>query len=455
MKPQDIISTLLESSKADDCMVILYDQSSANLRWANSSLTTNGTEASRQLIVLSVIDKAVGMASRSFADATNLLEIVRESEQACEFQTEAEDYAELLDMPKSAANWDDAIPMANIDQLGSIVAPLSDAFRESKTHGELLFGFAERTISSTFVANSKGLRKRHDQISGKIEITAKSEDFTRSAWSGEAVSDFTKVDVAAHIAKLHQRLEWSKTKLDLPAGQYDTLLEPSAVSDLMIYMYWTASAREANEGRSVFSAPNGKTKVGQTLTKRKITMYSDPDEPGFEVAPFGAAGGSSSSSSVFDNGMVAEKQEWIKDGVLNQLVSPRYWAEQQGTKPVAYVDNLILEAGGSEDLDAMIKKTKRGLLVTCLWYIREVDPTRLLLTGLTRDGVFLIEDGEVKGAVNNFRFNMSPVEMLENIEDAGASVAVLAREWGDYFNFAKMPPLMIRDFNMSSVSQAT
>ena len=455
MKPQDIISTILDASKADDCMVILYDQSSANLRWANSSLTTNGTEASRQLIVLSIIDKAVGMASRSFVDGTNLLEIVRESEQACEFQTEAEDFAELLDMPKSAFNWNEVVPKATIDQLSTIVAPLGKAFMSSKHHNELLFGFAERTISSTFVANSKGLRKRHDQISGKIEITAKSEDFTRSAWSGEAVSDFTKVDVTAHIAKLHQRLEWSKIKLDLPAGQYNTLLEPSAVSDLMIYMYWTASAREANEGRSVFSAPNGKTKVGQKLTNRKISMYSDPNEPGFEVAPFGASAGSSSSSSVFDNGMTAERQEWIKDGVLNELVSPRYWAERQGTKSVAYVDNLILEAGGSGDLDAMIRKTKRGLLVTCLWYIREVDPTRLLLTGLTRDGVFLIEDGEVKGAVNNFRFNMSPVEMLENIEDAGESVAVLAREWGDYFNFAKMPPLMIKNFNMSSVSQAT
>ena len=103
----------------------------------------------------------------------------------------------------------------------------------------------------------------------------------------------------------------------------------------------------------------------------------------------------------------------------------------------------------------MIASTERGLLVTCLWYIREVDPQTLLLTGLTRDGVYLIEDGQVVGAVNNFRFNESPVDLLGRVSEAGATVATMSREWGDYFSRTAMPALRVPDFNMSTVSAAS
>jgi predicted Zn-dependent protease len=164
---------------------------------------------------------------------------------------------------------------------------------------------------------------------------------------------------------------------------------------------------------------------------------------------------SSAHSSVFDNGLPATRTHWVRDGVLERLVRTRHGAATAGAEPAPWIDNLVLSAGDGPDLDQMIASTDRALLVTCFWYIREVDPRTLLLTGLTRDGVFLVEGGEVKGAVNNFRFNMSPVDVLAQAVEVGAAVPTLPREFGDWFRRVKAPPLRVDRFNMSSISQAT
>jgi predicted Zn-dependent protease len=156
---------------------------------------------------------------------------------------------------------------------------------------------------------------------------------------------------------------------------------------------------------------------------------------------------------VFDNGLGIGRIDWIRDGVLEGLITTRHWAEKTGTTPKPFVYNLILPAAGP-DLDEMIASTERGLLVTCLWYMRMVDPQTMLLTGLTRDGVFLVENGEVKGAVNNFRFNMSPLDVLAQTTEIGRSQSALAREFGDYYTFVKTPPLRVANFHMSSVSES-
>jgi predicted Zn-dependent protease len=160
-------------------------------------------------------------------------------------------------------------------------------------------------------------------------------------------------------------------------------------------------------------------------------------------------------SSVFDNGLPLGPTEWIRRGELAALGQTRYSARLSGLPVTPPVDNLILDVPGAEaSLDDMVASTGRGLLLTCLWYIREVDPQTLLLTGLTRDGVYLVENGEVTGAVNNFRFNESPVAMLGRITEAGATVPALPREWSDNVTRSAMPPLRVDGFNMSSVSQA-
>ena len=160
-------------------------------------------------------------------------------------------------------------------------------------------------------------------------------------------------------------------------------------------------------------------------------------------------------ASVFDNGLALEATDWVRDGTLTALVQTRSSASTTGDAVTPYVDNLVLDGGGAATTDEMVGSTARGLLLTCLWYIREVDPETLLLTGLTRDGVYLVEGGEVVGAVNNFRWNESPVDLLGRLAEIGRTEACLPREWSDDFTWARMPTLRVPDFNMSSVSQAS
>jgi predicted Zn-dependent protease len=217
--------------------------------------------------------------------------------------------------------------------------------------------------------------------------------------------------------------------------------------------------QDAEDGRTVFSAGDsgGRTRVGERLTDVPFTLYSDPFEPGLECLPFVAAGSSDSESSVFDNALPIERVDWIHDGYLAHLRYHRAGAARSGVDVSPYIDNLILRdaVGGGGTVDEMVARTERGLLLTCLWYIREVDPATALLTGLTRDGVYVIEDGAVVGAANNFRFNESPVDLLARATEVGTSVRALGRELGEYLNRCIMPPLRIPDFNMSSVSQAS
>ena len=188
-----------------------------------------------------------------------------------------------------------------------------------------------------------------------------------------------------------------------------------------------------------------------------LALYSDPAIPGLACSPFVIAHASRRDASVFDNGLGLERTDWIHDGELAALIQTRHTAELSGLPVTPGIDNLALAGppGSAASLEDMVARTERGLLLTCLWYIREVDPQTLLLTGLTRDGIYLVENGEVSGAVNNFRFNESPVGMLGRVAEAGASVPALPREWGDYFTRCAMPPVRVEDFNMSSVSQAS
>jgi predicted Zn-dependent protease len=261
------------------------------------------------------------------------------------------------------------------------------------------------------------------------------------------------VPINALLEELSLKLGWAERTVELPAGRYETIMPPSTVADMMIYLAWSMSGRGAQEGRTAFSAPGGGTRVGERLTELPLTLFSDPMAPGLLSTPFVAASNSTETLSVFDNGMEISQVDWIRNGVINALAYPRATAAKFDVPVSVAADNLLM-TGGSNDLADMIAGTEHGLLLTTLWYIREVDPTTLLLTGLTRDGVYLIEDGEVTAAVNNFRFNESPLGLLRRATEAGVSEKTLPREWGDWATRAAMPSLRIPDFHMSSVSQA-
>jgi predicted Zn-dependent protease len=469
MNPQEAVDRALAASRSDDCVVIAEETSSANLRWAGNTLTTNGVSSSRQLTVIAIERRAegacAGIISRAGVRPDQVEDVVREAEHAAAEATPAEDAGEVTGGDEAGSfggkndepGWDSLPGRTEIAVLRDFAAALGETLREAQAADRKLYGFAEHDMVSTFLGTSRGLRRRHDQPTGRVELNAKSADLSRSAWIGAATRDFTDVDIASLDAGLGERLDWAKRSISLPAGRYETLLPPTAVSDLLVYLYWSAGAKDAADGRTVFSKAGGGTRVGERLSSQPVTLSSDPLAAGLRCAPFVIQHASGANSSVFDNGLALDRTDWIQDGTLAALHSSRHSAALAGLPFTPGIDNLIFAtlAGGAPTLEEMIASTGRALLLNCLWYIREVDPQVLLLTGLTRDGVYLVENGEVVGAVNNFRFNESPVGMLGRLLEVGATVPTLPREWGDYFNRAAMPPVRVEGFNMSSVSQAS
>ncbi|MGW5674113.1 metallopeptidase TldD-related protein [Streptomyces sp. NPDC003860] len=456
-KPHEIVERALELSTADGCVVIADEESTANLRWAGNALTTNGVTRGRTLTVISTVDGAQGTASgvvsRSAVTADDLEPLVRAAEAAARASEPAEDAQPLVTGGGAAPGFTEAPAQTSAAVFADFAPALGEAFARARAGGRELYGFANHEMTSTYLGTSTGLRLRHDQPNGTLELNAKSPDRARSAWAGRATRDFADVDPTALDEELARRLGWAERRIELPAGRYETLLPPTAVADLLIYQLWSSAARDATEGRTVFSRPGGGTRVGDVLSPLPLTLRSDPHEPGLESSPFVIAHASGDDASVFDNGLPIAATDWMRAGKLEHLVTTRHTAGLTGLPLAPGAGNLILDGGGGRSLDDMVAATERGLLLTCLWYIREVDPATLLLTGLTRDGVYLVEDGEVVGEVNNFRFNESPVDLLSRASEAGRTEKTLPREWGDWFTRAAMPALRIPDFHMSSVSQ--
>ena len=436
--PQDLVEQALSAATLP-CVSWVTERTEANLRWANNGLITNGEMRSRRLTVNAIAEveggTASGTVSQEIAGADEVGAVVAAAERLARTGRPAEDATPLVENYASDDLW------ASVE---AVLAELD------------LFGFAEHAVETTYLGSSTGLRRRGVQPTGRLELNAKTADRAASAWLGRTTRDFLDVDVAEAAEELNMRLGWARTKVELPAGRYETLLPPGAIADLMIYAYWTANARDAEEGRNVYAAGDGTTKIGQRLTKLPIMVQSDPQYPGLETIPFVAFTSSLDDTSwAFDGGLPITATTWIDNGVLHELIRNRGHAARTGARATPPVDNLIMTGGGTASLQEMISSTQRGLLLTCLWYIREVDPERLLLTGLTRDGVYLIEDGEVVGAVNNFRFNESPIELLGRITEIGVAELTLCREWNDYFNRTIMPTIRVPDFNMSTVSPAS
>ncbi|MGP4001923.1 metallopeptidase TldD-related protein [Streptomyces sp. 8N706] len=455
--PHEVVERALDLSRADGCVVIADEESSANLRWAGNALTTNGVTRGRTLTVIATVDGAEGTASgvvsRAAVTAEELEPLVRAAEAAAREAGPAEDAQPLVAGVPASPHFTDAPAETSSEVFAAFAPALGESFARARAGGRELYGFAQHETVSSYLGTSTGLRLRHDQPTGTLELNAKSPDRTRSAWAGRATRDFRDVDPSAMDAELARRLAWAERRVERPAGRYETLLPPTAVADLLIYQQWSATARDAVEGRTVFSKPAGGTRLGEKLSELPLTLRSDPYEPGLETAPFVLAHASGDDASVFDNGLPLEPTEWLREGELNRLITTRHTSRLTGMPVAPAVDNLILDADGGSSLEEMVAGTRSGLLLTCLWYIREVDPSTLLLTGLTRDGVYLVENGEVVGEVNNFRFNESPVGLLSRATEAGRTERTLPREWGDWFTRAAMPALRIPDFHMSSVSR--
>src|SRR4051794_34958343 len=457
--PQELVEHALRTSRSDHCVAIVHDSTSANLRWANNTLTTNGVMHGIRVTVVALhgtgAGTAAGSVSASAASTDQVDRIVEAADAAARAGSPAEDAADLP-TGDAADDWSEPSGDTSIDVYADFAPALGEAFGRAGAEGRILYGFVDHDVTTTYLGTSTGLRLRHAQPTGHYGCTAKPTDLSTSAWVGGATRDFADVDAHAMDAELTRRLGWASRRVDLDAGRYDTVLPPAAVADLMIYAYWTASAREAHDGQTVFSRRGGGTRIGERLSDHPLQVYSDPAYPGLEAAPFVTASSSNEIESVFDNGLPLRRTGWVTDGTLTALLQNRYSAGLTGQPVTPYVDNLVVEVdGGTGATEDLVAGVERGLLVTCLWYIRQVDPQTLLLTGLTRDGVYLVENGEVTGAVNNFRFNESPVDLMRRFTHASATAPSFSREWGDNFSRTATPALRVPDFNMSTVSRAT
>ncbi|MGH3822385.1 MAG: metallopeptidase TldD-related protein [Pseudonocardiaceae bacterium] len=458
MGPAELTTAALEASRADGCVVVLTDTSEVNLRWANNTMTTNGHTTTRSFSVISVVDgtdgPAVGVVSGNGVDLDEVCAAVVASEQAAHQSGLARDAAPLLE----GTGDEDFDTPAAATEIG-VFAGLIDGLAAAFGRDELLYGFAEHRLETTWLASSTGLHRRWVQPTGTVELNGKvAADLTRSAWTGAYTADFSDLDFAALLAEVRRRLSWSTRQVTLPARRYETILPPSAVADLMLDMVWSMDGRSAHEGRSAFAASgegSGGTRLGERLTGLPLTLSTDPTAPGLQTSPFLTTTASGDSVSVFDNGAPMHRVDWLREGTVHALTYPRGAAQELGGQYTPPPENLMLTGGSSASTDDLVAATERGLLLTCLWYIREVDPVSLLLTGLTRDGVYLIEKGEVAGQVNNFRFNESPIDLIRRATEVGATERTLCREWKDWFTRTAMPPIRIPDFNMSSVSQAS
>ncbi len=455
MRSQEVVERALAAAgHLHGCAVLVRESSEAVLRWANSTMTTNGHTTSRRTTVIAFValqgGTAAGVVSSSVAvtDPAELEQLVRAAEAAAHDAGPATDAAPLLEPSAGDRAWDEPAAETSIGVFGAF----ADGLAEVLAGPHRQYGFATHELSTVWLGTSTGIRRRWVQPTGSVELNAKTPDLAGSAWTGASTADFTDVDVVALAEEADRRLAWGGRRVTLPAGRYETLLPPSAVSDLMVYLAWSMEGRPAHEGRSALAGPDG-PRIGEKLTDLPLTLASDPAAAGLEYEPFLTTGRSGEGISVFDNGAPTRRVEWISGGEIGELVYSRAEAAEFGTRFTPAGENLLLTGGSAGSTADLVARTERGLLLTCLWYIREVDPTTLLLTGLTRDGVYLVEGGEVVGEVDhNFRFNYSPLDVLRRASEVGTTERTIPREWKDWFTRAAMPPVRVPEFNMSSVS---
>ncbi len=478
---QEVVEGGVEAASkggADGCVVLVEETSHADVRFALNTTTTNGVQRGRSVSVVVMAGGAVGTATRAGVVGTDgVAEMVTAALADARQSPPAEDAFPLVEPaqgPSGGRPFDRGPEETDATVLEGVLSALSGAFGRARARDAVLAGFAEIDVATLYVGSSTGLRLSHSQPTSAVTLVGRTADGKGSAWVGVPSIDPSLEEMEQEIWR---RLDWAARQVALEAGRYEVILPPSGVGDMMAMLAFDAiGGQDTEDGRTVFSKEGGGTRVGETISSRPFTLYSDPNEAGVECTPFVATPASSSEVSVFDNGLPFGRTDWLRDGKLEHLRYHRAGAARSGVPMAPYIDNLILRCGdggsggggvavavavavavgvGGGTVDDMVARTERGLLLTCLWYIRQVDPATLLMTGLTRDGVYVIEDGKVVGAANNFRFNESPVDLLARATEVGTPVRALGREFGEYLNRMIMPPLRIPDYNMSTVSQAS
>ncbi|WP_427852428.1 TldD/PmbA family protein [Stenotrophomonas acidaminiphila] len=432
-----ILDKVIALSKADECTATLAGSIDGNIRFALNNVSTSGMVTNAELAVQVAFGKRLGTASINEFDDASLERVVRRAEDLARLAPENPEFMPIIDRQDYRPSPTFSESTAAIDpEFRAKVA--ADSIAPCRGHGLVAAGFLEDSRGFVAIANSKGNFGYQRTTSFDYTCTVRTEDGRGSGWVGRNLKDAADfhADQEIEIAK-RKAIESAEAKA-LEPGKYTVILEPAAAAGLISFMMNFFDARSADEGRSFLSRKGGGNKLGEQVYDPQVNMFADPWHPDAPVLPWDG------------EGMPRERMAIIENGKVANLNYSRYWAQKQGKTANARPGNLLM-SGGSKSIAELVKGTQKGILLTRTWYIRLVDPQTVLLTGLTRDGTFYIENGQIKHPVKNFRFNESPVIMLNNIDELGKPVRVA----GDESSFVMMiPPMRLRDFTFTSLSDA-
>lgn len=433
---RSLLERLIAESPGQEMSVGVSAGETGSTRFANNAITTNGIYNHLDVYAEVTKGKKRGIAAVDELTAEKMREAV---DRAAALADVAPENPEL--MPALGPQSYPTVPALYFPRTaefspGQRAEAILGVVEKAKKQNLTAAGFFETGHSSSARLNSKGLYYFFRSTRSYYSNTLKTEG--GSGWASAEEEDAGRIAIPELADRAVQKALGSKGARPLPAGKYTVILEPAAAADMVSYLLYNFTAREADEGRSFLSLGDGRNRLGEGLVSPKVTIFSDPASPELPAFPVG------------EDGLPARKTIWVEKGAVRNLIYTRFWADKMGREPVSFPSNVIME-GEEHTLEDLIKSTERGVLVTRFWYIRDLNPMILLLTGLTRDGVFWVENGRVSHPVNNFRFNESPVNVLRNIEMMSRPQRAVGGETGQS---AVVPALKVKEFNFSSVSDA-
>jgi predicted Zn-dependent protease len=435
---QAIVERAVKLSKADAVRVSVNSARETNLRFADNQMSTSGVTTNSTIRIQSVFGKRKASVVTNDRSDEGLRRAVEQSEALARLAPEDPEYlGELPPQTYAPVNawFDRTAELSAEDRAKAAMTALAPA-RAAKDL--TVAGFIICNASASAIGNSAGLFAYHRGTSANYTLTARTTDGTGSGWVGSESNDWTAIDFQSVADRAIDKARRSRNPVGIEPGRYTVIFEPEATANLVSLMGGAFQARSADEGRSAFSKAGGGTRLGEKIIDERVTLLTDPADPLILGSPFDG------------EGMPTGKQTWVQNGVLNSLAYNRFWANKQGKTATGGAQSLRM-ASGTDTIESMIASTTRGVLVTRLWYLRPLDARTLMYTGLTRDGTFLIENGKIARSIKNFRFNDSPLFMLNNLEGVGAAVRTAGGEGGPG---VAMPPIKVRDFNFSSSSDA-
>jgi predicted Zn-dependent protease len=440
-----ITDKVLNMAKADAVEVRFSGGERSATRFANSSITANLIEHDQEVSITVVYgQKSASASTHQFDDAS----LTRMIAQVQELAKRKPDNPELMPPVKPPqpyitveAAMPDAVNFGPAERARMVKA--STDICEKK--GVLGAGYIPKLHWTDAIANSEGLFAYFRYAEASFILTCRTPDQTGSGWAGTTgMKQVGNIDAVALTEVASDKALKSRKPRALEPGNYTVILEPRPAARYLSLMLGSLNARAAEEGRSFMSGKErSTTRLGEKVFGDNFTLRSEIGNPILRQTP------------IAQDGLAAKPMTWVEKGVVKNLFYDRYWAQRQKREPTGTTPqmSLVME-GGTTAIDEMIKSTKRGLLVTFFWYIRAVEPQTLLNTGMTRDGLFLIENGEIVAPVQNFRWNESPAVSFNNITALGRPVAMHTGEAYDNPGTALVPAMKIEDFTMTSISPA-